>query len=411
MVEQETDANNQQPSSGRGGIFALAGLAAFIVLAAIFLLPRDNGGGGGAGGGNSENDNTVLPERLTEIRRALAATENLDSNDAVGLWDSLQTAFPRDASIAINRALNRVLLVDELSATATGALATDEEKQAARSQLSNAISSARKSVDQYKSISDDAVTHLWLKSRVDLHEAALLPKSMTKSLRRAVFDRVSEALSGEIGDDPKSVILGGPLTRVLDELEDPIDGLPTDLLPKAAAAVGSLSDKHPGNLFLAIRAARLNIDSKSKSASQYVNRTYDLAQSIEPSLSETTKPIGLTPQELVSEITTAIDAEDWDKAGNRMLQWFNVLNPTEILKTDRRRASPHPLDRLSFTAQRRLSSEVIQLNPLAKGGTAFSFSTSTIDGADGLSDVLPIDFDLDLDDDLVTISESAVVQL
>ncbi|NND98230.1 MAG: hypothetical protein HKN47_12970, partial [Pirellulaceae bacterium] len=65
----------------------------------------------------------------------------------------------------------------------------------------------------------------------------------------------------------------------------------------------------------------------------------------------------------------------------------------------------------SFTAQRRLSSEVIQLNPLAKGGTAFSFSTNTIDGADELSDVLPIDFDLDLDDDLVTISESAVVQL
>jgi hypothetical protein len=172
-----------------------------------------------------------------------------------------------------------------------------------------------------------------------------------------------------------------------------------------------LSNTHPSNLFLAIRAARLTIDAKDKNATTFVQRTFDLAKAIEPSLNETTRPIGLTPLELVNEIKTAIENKKWEQANSRMLQWFNVLNPTEILKTDRRRASPHPLDRLSFETLRRLSAKAIKKSPLKQGDAEIQFTTKTIDEANAIVDAIAIDFDLDLDDDIATVSQSGAVQL
>ncbi len=243
-----------------------------------------------------------------------------------------------------------------------------------------------------------------------MHEANLL-EVLAKSLRRELFDRLTTALAGELGTLPQSVILGGPLIEVIDRLEYGNEGLPPELLRKAAAAVGALSNQHEDNLFLAIRAARLNIDAKNEVAAEFVTRSAELASAITPLLAATTKPIGLTPAELVGKVTTAISAGDWNEARTRMLQWFNILNPTEILKTDRRRASPHPLDRLSFETLRRLSSAVIEAEPIGKGTAKLTFSTQPIEQSSDVSIILPIDFDLDLVSDLAAVTSQNVVQL
>ncbi len=156
----------------------------------------------------------------------------------------------------------------------------------------------------------------------------------------------------------------------------------------------------------------MNIATKNTKAAAFVQRASDLARAIEPSLRRETQPIGVTPDELVSQIKTAIEAENWPEAENRMLLWFNVLNSTEIVKTDRRRASPHPLDRLSFDSLRRLSADVVESDPLGQAAGAITFSLHEIASAAGNVQVLQtIDFDLDLDADLVSVDDTGLMQL
>jgi hypothetical protein len=401
----ENSVSEQESGKSKLGKLLLAGVLLAVAVAGLLLLRGWKNGpkGDGAAGGEIE-------QQLSLTRTGLAITENMEPKQAEQSWAALQQAFPEDASVALNRALNRVLLVDLLAGQATNALLSDAERAAAREQLPDAMTGARGAIGDYEQLSQDAITSLWLRSRVDLHEANLL-EVLAKSLRRELFDRLTAALSGELGKLPQSVILGGPLIEVIDRLEYGNQGLPPELLSKAAAAVGALSNQHDDNLFLAIRAARLNIDAKNEAAAEYVTRSAKLAAAITPLLAATTKPIGLTPEELVGKVTTAIATGDWNEARTRMLQWFNILNPTEILKTDRRRASPHPLDRLSFDTLRRLSAAVIQAEPIGKSATEITFQSQPIPQSSEVSIIEPIDFDLDLVSDLAAVSGQHTVQL
>jgi hypothetical protein len=234
---------------------------------------------------------------------------------------------------------------------------------------------------------------------------------MTKSLRREVYQRLAQAIEGPEGQQPHASILGGTLIQVLEQVEDPIDGLPQDLLTNAAATVGKLSDKAADNIYFALRAARLAIETKDVKAADYVRRASELARAIEPSIRRETEPIGVTPDQLVAQIVGAIEAGNWSEADNRMLLWFNVLNSTEIVKTDRRRATPHPLDLLSFESLRRLSSEVVTAHPLEAVATELQFEAMGIGESQNVIEVISIDFDLDLDPDLITLHSDRQVQL
>ncbi len=380
----------------------------FLLPLGIFWVIKNNPGvpNGGDTTGVTAGD---LQAQLMTLRSALAATENIEPEEAAPLWDELFSQRGEDVSIALNRALNRILRVDSLAETATSPLASDEAKKAARAQFTPAADLAQAAVQDFESLSDDIVTSVWLKGRIELHKAELIPV-MGKSIRRGVFDNMVNLLASDAGKDPKAVILGGPLTRVIEEMEDPINGLPAAMLPKAAGVVGELSDRHPDNLFLAIRAAQLKIASQDTDAKVYTQRTYDLAKAIEPALSVSTKAVGLTPLQLVETVLTSIDNKDFDTAGSKILQWFNVTNPTEIMKTDRRRVGPHPLDRLSFDTLRTLSADAVKLKPLDKGDSKLAFDSAKIDATETAA-YQPVDFDLDLDNDLVTVSKSGLVQL
>lgn len=348
---------------------------------------------------------------LVKLNSALAATENLEADQAVQLWQQLGQVLPEDPSVELNRALASVLRVDQLTGIATDSVKSKEEQKAARSKLPSAIDTARSAIEAYSIVSGDEVTKLWLAARIDAHEAALLGATIGKSLRKELLNRLTTAIAGKTGGAPQAVILGGPYIELLDKMSDPVDGLPAEIQSPAMKTLKRLSDSNPDNLFIAMQALRLAIDSRDKSAGDLVDRTWELATAVEPTLSAYTKPIGIEPQELAERIKTAIQDGDWAKADQSYVLWSNVLNPLEIVRADRRRANPHPLDRLNFDAVRRLSSAITQDNPLARAKQPISFSETVFETGGSVVATLPIDFDLDLDLDLAVITSDGKLQL
>lgn len=405
-----TESHHSAPPRNNKFLLLVA-LVAFAVaaVAAWLLLPKFEIGRGG--GSQSSQGTPATMAQLELLRSALAATENLDMRTAEESWSALHTQMPDDAAVAVDRAINRVLLVDDLAAQANNPALDAEAKKAVRAQLPGAIAAARGGVEDAAAISTDKVTPLWLKTRVDMHEAALLPASMTKSLRREISQRLVAAIQGELGTDPRSMVLGGSLIEVLLQMEDPINGLPEDIRQTASSTLAKLSDQHPDNLFFALRAARLNIEAENKDAAKYVRRSADLTRAIEPSLARDIRALGITPAQLTETITQAIADGEWSDADSGMMQWFNVLNGTELVKTDRRRAAPHPLDRLSFSTLRRLSAEMEAADPIAEGTQPARFAVGDLPTSGDTLVIQAIDFDLDLDLDLVTINREGSMQL
>ncbi|TWU56136.1 FG-GAP repeat domain-containing protein [Rubripirellula reticaptiva] len=405
MVKNES--RDAKRSGGTGKIVIALAVIAVVVAGIILWSSRPDNLGNVADVDDSEERQAA--EQLDLTRRALAATENLEAKSADKSWESLYQQSPGDKFMLQNRALNRILNVDELAGQASNSSLEAAAKQAARAQLPDAIAATRLAIEQYATESDDKVLPVWMKARIDLQEASLLPGSMTKSLRREIFERLSETLRGELGKLPSARILGGSLIEVLGQMEDPIDGLPAATMKSAAETVKVLSDSHPDNLYFALRAARLNIDIKNANATELVKRTGELARAIAPLVGRETRAIGMTPAELVTSIVDAIGAGEWPTAETRMSQWFNVLNGTEIVKTDRRLALPHPLDRLSFESLRRLSSLISQKSQIERGKSPLVFESVQVNASEKSRLVTSIDFDVDLDSDIVTVDDQSIM--
>ncbi len=410
-VSSEPVAN--EPRSGtfpwRASLLAI--IVMMIAVGVVWWIWDDEPDKTDIGSANASNDPNIprSAEQLELTRVALAATENLETEAASRSWQTLVDQSPDDPSVLQNRALNHVLRVDDLASQATNSSLDAPAKKAARSQLPDSIGGARESIDDFAEHATDKVLPIWMKTRIDLKEASLLPASLTKSLRREIFTRLSDILRGPIGKQPQSRILGGLLIEVLGQMEDPIDGLPRDTMTTATETLSALSDSHPDNLFFALRASRLNIEAKNSAAVDLVKRTGELARAVAPLVGRETKAIGMTPDELVQSIVEAIQSGEWSTAETRMLQWFNVLNGTEIVKTDRRLALPHPLDRLSFESLRQLSMTLAAQSPVAKGTSPITFDLVPIDAPENQVVAAVIDFDLDLDSDLVVIDNESTM--
>ena len=403
MTESESETRGSKTQFPLGVMVAVC---VFLgVGTAVYVLNRQPDGGNGAG----ENDSGEENKALALTRTALAATENLATVEADPIWNELMALLPDDPAVAKNRALNRALRVRQLAEQALNNNFTEEEQMEARQQLPDAMLAAQESIEDYANVSGDHVLPLWLRSNIDLHQADLVP-FMKRRIQMEVFDRLTAAIGGELGKQPDAIALAGPLTHVIDSTT--VSAAPKNFLPDAAAASVALSEQYPENLLLAVTAAKLAIATEHPQSAALVARTGTLASAITPLLEPlTVVPMGKTPDELVQSIVTAIEDEDWKNAKSNMQRWFNILNPTELVRADRRRASPHPLDRLSFETLRRLSTEAVRGSPVAKGSAQLAFDSVPIAGDGVWTTICPIDFDLDLDDDLVAARENGTLDL
>ncbi|MEP0343383.1 FG-GAP-like repeat-containing protein, partial [Rhodopirellula bahusiensis] len=407
---KQSPANKQSPSS----TWLIALVAIGLLAAAGYWFsrgpavdPEDDKVAGG-----DDPAQQIASQNLDLNRVALASMENLETDDAEKAWSSLSNARPEDLSVALNRALNRALTIDELSAVATDASAKPEEKQAARQRLAALLSETRGLIQKYVDLGGDSNLATWMNARVDLNEANLLPRSVMQSIRKEVFGRLIESIQSSAeakGNENNSILLAGTLTQVVDLLEDPIRGIPPTILDPAATALTQLSNQQPNNLYLAVRAARLGIANELKASVDAIRRTQTLAASIEPTLRQQTAPIGKTPAELVDGIVASVEAGKFEEADNQMMLWFNLLNSTELIKTDRRRASPHPLDMIQFDSLRRLSAEVSKQSRIASASGPLVYDVESFNvAADGIevsspTDLIPIDANLDFKMDLVSL--------
>lgn len=380
--------------------------AAFSIVAVIVAVSIRNQFGRPA---IPDADTVAVQLELT--RSALSATETLDTSAADTDWDRLFRQIPGDQSVALNRALNRALHVDSLTdATSNPSLSADE-KQSASASLPDAIQQARQAAIDYKDSGGDPVTELWLATRIDLQEAALLATPLAKSLRQEIFDRLCDAIDGDLKTNPRSAILGGMLLRVLDESESPTSGIPVEMLNRGAQSAIALADYRNENLYLALRAARLGIAAKMPESIAAVERTQTLSRAIHPSLGATTQAIGKTPDELAQGIIDSIKSGDWQASDNQMNLWFNVLNSTDLVKTDRRLATPHPLDRLDFGILRRLADEVAKDKPIEPGQSPLNFESTVIAGDKDSKVAIAVDIDIDLKPEIVSATEDGIVSL
>lgn len=349
--------------------------------------------------------------QLDLTRSALSATETLETGTADDDWEKLFQQMPDDQSIALNRALNRALHVDSLTEATSNPSLTADQKQSARAELPSAIEQARQAAIDYKNAGGNPITELWLVTRTDLQEAATLSMDSAKSLRQAIFDRLCNAIDGDLKADPRSIILGGLLLRVMDESESPTSGIPTEMLNRGAKSAISLASYRDENLYLALRAARLGIAAQLPESIEAIERTQSLSRAIHPSLNATTQAIGKTPDELAQGIIESIQSGDWQAADNQMNLWFNVLNSTDLVKTDRRLATPHPLDRLDFNIVRRLSYEVAKNEPVATGQSPLGFEAIAIQSDKDSKAAIAIDIDIDLKPEIVSVTEEGRLSL
>ena len=69
----------------------------------------------------------TLQNRLELTRSALAATENLEPSEADQAWQQLFEEDSSNRSVAMNRAIDRLLRVDSLASQATNASLSDDE--------------------------------------------------------------------------------------------------------------------------------------------------------------------------------------------------------------------------------------------------------------------------------------------
>jgi len=349
-------------------------------------------------------DAAAVAKHLELARTALAATESLDTRTAETHWTALFQQLPNDQSVALNRAINRSLHVDALMDATTSPALDGAAKQAAQSELPSAIAEAREAIDDLRRLEGASVIHVWLASRIDLQHALMLAADPAQALRQSTFIRLSNAIKTDFKDATRVVILGGLLIRAIDESESSVSGLPLEIIDSAADTMARLSVAHPDNLYIALRTARLGITAQRAGVVEAIERTRQLSQAIHPMLEVSTRAIGLTPDELVQGIIDAVNVQDWQKANGQMNLWFNVLNSSDLVKTDRRLALPHPLDRLSFDILRRLSYEVARDAPISPGKAPLAFEAQAIGPESGVIAALAIDIDLDLIPEMVALT-------
>lgn len=376
----------------------IAGLLVLVAVAALMVF-------GFRGRWRDPRLPELSPQQQLELARAaLDATESLQAFEADQHWQQLFARHPKDTSIALNRAINRLLRVDQLVGTVDQPMLDPQQQAEAARQLPASIDAASAAIAALQPAGVDAGAVLWLAGQVDFLQASRMEGQAAAQLRRRRFDQLAESLSRSASEPAGSAPLCGQMLEFLDALRSPARPLDHETQTTALAALRTHLQAAPHNLYLALRAAQLGIATEQADTSADVELTAQLSRAIRPVLQPLLEPMELTPHQLAEQIIAAIHDDDWQTADNRMSLWFNLLNGTELVKTDRRRATPHPLDRLDFAILRRLSAEVAAEQPVETGQHSLAFNAIAQGPEDGTVEAIALDIDLDLQPEIVSLS-------
>jgi hypothetical protein len=381
----------------------VAALIVALALAAIWGLNRNRFG-------SLVGRKSTDAELFAKVRQALNATESLQNEAANETWDSLYDELPDDPSVTLNRALNRLLDVESLVRVVREDSETPASQEAALAKLPEALQRARRAIEDHAQAGAPSGERLWLASRVDLSEAGLVEPQQGNAIRKRVLDAVSAWANDEGTQGADAAALAGVWLQAYDEAEMSGQDPEPEQAEVAAKTVRRFTELQPDNLYLALRAARLGIVAQDPNASSAVAATRRLARAIEPTLQATTQAIGLTPDQLTQQISDAITKGSWPEAQQKMNLWFNVLNGTELVKTDRKRASPHPLDRISYTTMRGLARQLNRGEPTKNSGQGpLKFEPFATAPAGATGPLAAVDIDLDLRPEVVQVSDSGQI--
>lgn len=357
------------------------------------------------------NEYARMKAKLETLRLALAATEEWDPERADRCWAELAADAPKDPSLSLNLAINRVILCEKLSSD----VLRDERRAdlaRARRELADAIRSARLAIARHLELSSDDSMALYLNSKVDLVENERTSDAKSMEAKIALLNRLSDEATQDLTNSDEVLRLAGLLTEAMYQVEFPVEGYRSELVPILAASYSRVSDLEPDCLQVALRAARLLIENKDEEAIRLVERVEQLSTKLDPLVAVQTARIELSPRELIDSIKNAIEANDWEEASRQNLMWFHTLTPY----VNRRLLLSDPRTQLSFETLEATSKELRKLDRRSAGQAQISFQATAIARDVSIKSVpttivRALDYDFDLDVDLVVVTNDSVLQL
>lgn len=389
MVPRRFDSRHGRSTTGV--VIVLLAIAAAV---AVVLLLRN--------GWDRPDNPTGDPTAAFQLTRAaLAATENLETDEANERWTEVLQIRGDDLDALQNAALNRVSTVEQLSAQLYDGSLSAADKAAARERLPTAIQQARSAIDDYAGQSGKPQLVSWMQAVVDMQEANQLPAAEQQRAQTEAFLKLAD----NIDDTPSPLILMGPLIDLALLLDDAVEGLPPSVAQRYPDVLYSAADKYPRNLFLAIETMIRLIKAHDPRATDQVDRVEQLTQPLAGLLEKyaTTDLTFIAKQ--TTAIRDAIAADNWSLAAILAQQIRNVLTPTEVVRTDRKRANPNALDLLSFQGLRKLAAASAADNAIAMSTAPLQFQPQSTDTPISATALCIADFNLDGTPDILSVHQ------
>ncbi|MEL6894790.1 MAG: VCBS repeat-containing protein, partial [Planctomycetota bacterium] len=407
-------------------LILLASVVALILTGVVILLSMpadDNGGGVGGGGENveerSSENQSVPPLKLVSL--ALDESEALRVAEAESVYQQILADYPDDVPTLQNAALNMVLSLRMGKAVMDNTMESAEVKSETRRQMGRDILRARELVKQFQnaatgkqdrkdnSISDATLVD-WMTARIDQYEVELLPRLIREDTRNEAWERLMVSIEA----NPAQEILVGTLVDMTNAYRDRNQDyrLSGEIGKRYLAAMRAVSDANPRNLYIATEVlgdAVLLEDLNSTTKMAVLSRK--LASPVEPLTRRNTEILGKSPDELTEAIVDAGMRGDWESAFIDKNYWFNALNSTSLMKSERRRVAPHPLDLLDLSLLRDAAiaaSNNADVKTPDVSTNVLEFQFTSLPATGTAVDVAAVDFDLTGNLEIAVVDETHV---
>ncbi len=336
---------------------------------------------------------------------ALAASEEMQPAVAAARWQQLLELQPEDPDAVPNLAIGYVLWLRELSRRITDPNLSDADRQRAEQEFEAVIDAAREAQQQAARNPQKPELGDWLAAAIQQQQIERLLVEQQPPARLQLWQQLAAASL----ESTRPLILVGPLIKLTQRIQGPGRQLPDTLAPRYVDVLTHASDQHPRNLFVAVEALIQLLQTKDRQALGLARRVATAAAPLEGLLVQFAVADEAFVQRQITTILTAIDEGRWNDTLTPALQIRNVLTSTEVMRTDRRRADPHPLDLLSFDGLRRWSALISQAASIPPSEQAITFTLDSETLPDQVTAFAVADITLDGNAELLVVRKQELL--